>query len=306
MKFRVTGKDGTATVSAILNGNLYVAEGSHPNFLKIVDALENNSLYDFSDTYIVSLFDYAREFVKQFENISERVSFANGNFYFDGDLVDNILTNQAFAYMRSGRDDWQSLVKFMEKLYDNPNAHSREQLYNWLRNREFVVTPEGNFLAYKSVQTSDLENFDYISISAGNAVVDGTVHNGNIPQNVNSVVTMPRSDISSTPEVGCGRGLHAGTYDYANTFSGNTILMVEINPRDVVSVPSDCDSQKIRCCRYKVVSAEAKEVAVDLGYGYDNKGNPYDSLFEDDEACDYCREYIDECYCHDEDDDEQA
>jgi hypothetical protein len=31
------------------------------------------------------------------------------------------------------------------------------------------------------------------------------------------------------------------------------MLEVHVNPRDVVSVPTDSNWQKVRCCRYKVV-----------------------------------------------------
>ena len=30
-------------------------------------------------------------------------------------------------------------------------------------------------------------------------------------------------------------------------------MVVEIDPQDVVSVPNDCDCQKLRTCKYKVV-----------------------------------------------------
>ena len=31
-------------------------------------------------------------------------------------------------------------------------------------------------------------------------------------------------------------------------------MVVEINPADVVSVPNDCDCQKLRTCKYKVAA----------------------------------------------------
>ena len=37
-------------------------------------------------------------------------------------------------------------------------------------------------------------------------------------------------------------------------------MVVEIDPRDVVSVPLDCDQQKLRTCKYKVVSLFEKKL----------------------------------------------
>ena len=35
---------------------------------------------------------------------------------------------------------------------------------------------------------------------------------------------------------------------------GNKLMICKVNPRDVVSVPNDCRCQKLRCCKYEVVS----------------------------------------------------
>ena len=35
---------------------------------------------------------------------------------------------------------------------------------------------------------------------------------------------------------------------------GNQIVICKVNPRDVVSVPSDSKFQKLRCCQYEVVA----------------------------------------------------
>ena len=245
MKYKITGHGETATVSAILDGNLYVAEGSHPNFSRIIDAVVNGG----DESQIADLFDVSAALTKQFNSLSERVTFSNGSVYFDGDVVDNSLSDQITRFMEQG-EDFAPLVKFMEKVYSNPNAHSREQLYTWLRDREFAITEDGNFLAYKSVWR-DAEN-GYKSVSAGRAIVNGEEVVGQIPQSLGDVVTMPRSEVTFDPSVGCHTGLHAGTLDYAESFSGDVVLIVEINPRDVVSVPSDCDAQKLRCSRYEV------------------------------------------------------
>jgi hypothetical protein len=49
---------------------------------------------------------------------------------------------------------------------------------------------------------------------------------------------------------------HVGSLEYASTFGGSDSihLIVEVDPKDVVAVPHDCNFQKLRTCRYKVVA----------------------------------------------------
>jgi hypothetical protein len=77
---------------------------------------------------------------------------------------------------------------------------------------------------------------------------------------------VPRSQVDGNRENGCGKGLHVGAIDYAKSYGGinldedgdndggNQLMICKVNPRDVVSVPTDHKFQKLRTCRYEVVS----------------------------------------------------
>ena len=257
VKFSVIGSNDTATVSVVVNGDLYVADATHPNFNKIVEAaIAGNES-------VASMFDVADVIAKQFDTLSERVSLGDDRkVYFDNDVVDSALSDQIVRFLEQG-EEFAPLVKFMENVYSNPNVHSREQLYNWLRDREFAITEDGNFLAYKGV-TNDFE-----SVHSGRAIVNGITTEGRIPNHIGNVITMPRSEVQFDPTIGCHTGLHAGTIEYASDF-GDKVLIVEINPRDVVSVPTDCNAQKLRVSRYEVKDECAGIVrrAVVHGDGY--------------------------------------
>ena len=58
----------------------------------------------------------------------------------------------------------------------------------------------------------------------------------------------------------CSHGLHVGSLDYASDFSRGKLVVVKVNPKDVVSVPSDCACQKCRVSAYKVVSVFEQEI----------------------------------------------
>ena len=72
---------------------------------------------------------------------------------------------------------------------------------------------------------------------------------------------MPRRNVCDNANIGCSDGFHAGSLDYARQYgNGGHLMVVEIDPADVVSVPLDCDQQKLRTSKYKVVSLFEKKL----------------------------------------------
>jgi hypothetical protein len=173
--------------------------------------------------------------------------------------------------------DFLPLVNFLERVMLNPQAHSREQLYTWLARHEFAITDEGKFVAYKG--TKGDENFT--SIHGGPGIVDG-VPVEQVTNKPGSVVEIARSKVQHAPGVACATGLHAGTWSYAKGFAQGAVLEVHIDPRDVVSVPVDCDAQKLRTCRYTVVrtvDAPTKSAFLATAAPADEEDGPeYDSF----------------------------
>ena len=250
-----------ANLTVVHDGEMYVATNTHANFSRIVAGVIAG------DESVIELFDVQKTAQKRFDRLSERVTIANGKVYLDGEEVDNALTQQVVNFINGGVEDFKPLIAFFEKVETNPNGHSREQLYTWLRDRSITLTENGNFIAYKGVRVTDGE---YFSISTGKAISDGVEYNGAIPNPIGAVVEMPRSEVQHNPSVGCHTGLHAGTWNYAKDFARGAVLTVEINPRDVVSVPTDCNAQKLRVCRYVVKDVTEVELDTPIYPKYDN------------------------------------
>ena len=59
-------------------------------------------------------------------------------------------------------------------------------------------------------------------------------------------------------------------------------MFVEIDPRDVVSVPLDCDQQKLRTAKYKVVAHFEKKLEEPMCDDYGD----YDEDWQDEESTD--------------------
>lgn len=247
----VKTEDGRESLTIFMpSGAPVVATGDHPHFVQLLEGAQSDAPAD----DLRSLADLSNAVAQHFDTLSERVAVANGRVYFDGDEVDSTVTRQIVRCLDDPSvGDWKPLVLFMENVAANPNPHSREQLFDWLRDRDFTITTNGCFIAYKGVTSiGEGDDMVYVSCSSGHGIVNGEYHEGQLPNFVGATVEMPRGDVQHDPSVGCHTGLHVGTYEYAQGYNRAALLTVLVNPRDVVSVPTDCNAEKMRVCRYVV------------------------------------------------------
>jgi len=276
--YTITSNNDNKYATLYHNGVPLVADNNHPSFNAIVELLLAGDEESAAKLYDVS--DAANE---KFEEITTRVSIKNGRIYYDHEEVDSSLSEQIIRFMQND-EDFYPLVNFYERIQRNPDPYSREQIYRWLRTHRFTITEDGTILGYKGV------NSDLTSIHSGTAIVDGETLKGNIPNKLDSVVTMPRSEIDSNPDVACSWGLHVGTYDYANSFGSKTLL-VEVDPQDIVSVPSDANDEKMRVCRYLVHDVVESPLDIPLysiRLNEDPEAEP-DPCCDDSCECDECK-----------------
>lgn len=240
IRYSLISEGDTSALTVVHNGEIYQCTSTHPYWSDILDGVLAG------DESAIELIDMGKAADTKFRQVTERVTVKDGSVYFDGDRVDNALTQAIIRAMREGAD-FTPLALFMEKIYQNPKKHSRETLYTWIADRDFTITETGDLIAYKGV------NSNGTSIVAGPGIVNGVPMNDHLPNEVGSVLEMSRSSVQHDPAVGCSVGLHVGTFEYAQGFSRGKILKVVVNPRDVVSVPTDCSWAKMRVCRYRVL-----------------------------------------------------
>jgi hypothetical protein len=130
----------------------------------------------------------------------------------------------------------EPLVLFMENLMTNPSHRAVNELYGFLENNNLPITPDGHFLAYKKVSE------DYKD-----------VYSGTFDNSVGKVCEMERNQVDDDKDRTCSVGLHFCSQEYLNHFGGERTMILKINPRDVVSIPSDYHNSKGRCSRYEVI-----------------------------------------------------
>lgn len=234
----------------------YNANSNHPHYETIKQMLDNE------DPEVWDMFNVGVGVAGRLRRITDRVSFDGTNILWDGDPVHSVLTEQLRRALESGESNYEAIAKFWEKLESNPNEHSRTQAYDFLAAHAFQITADGDVVGYKGVyQTDNGYESTRASHVAGlpSAYVDDEAvpEKSRVPNNIGTVVSMPRSEVVHDPAVSCERGLHVATRSYANGYGG-AVLEVHVNPRDIVSVPTDAGGDKVRVCRYYVA-----RVAVD-------------------------------------------
>lgn len=129
-------------------------------------------------------------------------------------------------------------LNFWANLKENPSVDSREDLFSFLESNHHPLTPDGCFLAYKKVRKNGNDLFDS--------------QTGKIRNNPGDSPKMNRKDVNPNRNKTCSTGLHVASWDYAQGFSGNTLICVKVNPKNVVTVPTDYNRQKMRTCEYTV------------------------------------------------------
>lgn len=264
IQYRIIDIDGDRSLSVFVEGQLVVANrSSHMLFDEIVEGLENSSLTEREVAMMVSSVGRAVE--KSVAGVSDRISFSEdrSELFFDGEKVDNTLSRHILRLLRErGTDGALPWVRFMEKLAKNPSKLSRIHLYSWLESAgNFTITSSGDILGYKAVAA------DRHSLHAGreDVSVNGRIFRGRIPNPVGAVISMPRGLVADDRAVPCSVGLHVGTFNYAHNLGGNdgVLLLVAVSPEDVVSVPSDSASQKMRTCRYEVLGENRDRILIE-------------------------------------------
>lgn len=180
-----------------------------------------------------------------FEGV-ENIECKDGKFFYKGYEIKNYLADKIIELQNEadilGIDpsrNLRSLALFLNNLMENPSSNSVQQLFNFVEHTRMPITDDGHLLAYKII-THDYkdkftETFDY---------------------SIGSVAAEPRSIVESNPNITCSRGLHFCSWNYATGFFNNPdrdrMVVVKINPKNVVSVPTDYNAEKGRCCEYQI------------------------------------------------------
>jgi hypothetical protein len=246
------------SLTAILNGVPHTIQNSHENWAAVIDAIKSDATED----ELLDLIDTATAVTNWSDG---EVEVKNGHVYFNGEVIHGTIVEKILAFIKDGISP-APLVRFLENLMQNPSRRSVVELYSFLEHGNMPITPDGHFLGYKSIRSDWTDHYS-----------------GKFDNSVGSVCEMPRNSVCDDANKGCSYGFHVGSLEYATNFGGGDrkVVIVKVNPADVVSVPHDCDFQKMRTSRYEVVGVY--DAPLPNGYydGFDSDDEDYDDGYDD-------------------------
>ena len=214
-------------IVVVINNQPHTISKTHITYQKVLDAIKANDWATVQDVI---------------EPKKVVINYGAGNVEVQGDELfwkgrpmHNALTTRMIAMLQEGFPI-EPLVLFMENLMSNPSKRAVDELYGFLEKNNLPITPDGHFLAYKKVRENYMD-----------------VHSGTFNNSVGMICEMERNQVDDDKDRTCSTGLHFCSQEYLNHFGGEHTMILKINPRDVVSIPSDYNNSKGRCSRYEVI-----------------------------------------------------
>ncbi len=233
MKFTITGE----SITCVHNGQVHTVQKGTVNHLPLRNALLAENWAE-AEKYLT---------VTKGIEVWAKGSFSVKNgavYYLDQPLPAGL--NTRIVAMAAKNEDPSSLLRFWERLQKNPSFRSVQQLWSFLDHEGIPITEDGYFLAYKAVNSNWMD-----------------FHSGKVSNRVGESPSLPRNQISDDPREACHFGLHVGALKYASTFgdSSRKMVIVQVDPEDVVCVPYDHDAMKMRVCKYTVIGVMGAEMS---------------------------------------------
>lgn len=213
---------------------------------KVVPVLKENPHYD--DLCIALRKGDVNKIIEIVDMATVIKRHTHGQFYVQDDVVmvgDQKLPPQLSDRLLefvNNKIDCRPLIQFWDNLSKNPSEDSRNDLYGFLEHNNVRITSDGCFVAYKRI-TQDFKD----------------IHTESFDNSIGAKVKMDRDKVNPNRNVTCSVGLHVAAFDYAEKVYPNGVLvLVKVNPKDVVAVPVDYNQQKMRVCEYEVLEVVDK------------------------------------------------
>lgn len=267
----------------VVNHKPYTITESHISYDKIKEAIKVQD-WESVSTLVEATTALAEYTDGEFE-------IKGGAFYRDGEPIHGVIGDRIVSMFKEGFDI-KPMINFIVNLSENPSSRSVNELYGFLERSNLPITPDGHFLAYKKVRENYYDVYSGTVLNKPAELLDD--EDVDLPyttQNASKVtvdlvdgittISMPRNKVNDDKDQTCSYGLHFCSYDYLTYFGGSRIVVLKINPKDVVSIPSDYDQTKGRACAYQVID-EIENIELAKTY-FDSSVYEDDEELEDDE-----------------------
>ena len=235
-----------SSLTILLGAKPYNIASTDKVYAEVIELVKANA----TEADVLAVINRAQAAVQAAAQITPNIAIQNGVVTFKGMSVDNSLTTRMVSMLDEGFN-LVPMALFLENLMANPSYRAVTELYSFLEKGNMPITPDGHFMAYKAVR-ADFKD----------------IHSGTMDNSIGQVVEMSRNGVDEDKNRTCSAGLHFCSFEYLPHFAcaQGHVVLVKINPRDVVAIPADYNDTKGRTCRYEVTGEYE---------GYYAEGGPY-------------------------------
>lgn len=234
-------------IQMYLDGDSYTVYAKNPEGYDEVYRLltnftewENDWEVDIFIDNLLEIVDKKTQFMEFLDSNGSPITIEDGLIKYNSMVLKSTIVDRLQEIVINDGDP-NAIVNFIENLMQNPSPTSVNELYLFLEYNTLPITEDGHFLAYKKIRN------DWTDI-----------HSGTIDNSPGEIIQMYRDCVDPNRERTCSYGFHVCAYDYLSHFGSvsnddDRVVMVKVNPKNVVTVPSYYDNAKMRVSEYRVI-----------------------------------------------------
>lgn len=225
-------------ITNVKTAEIKVIDSKNPLYAKVCDLC--------SQGLVEAAFNHIEGDVDVMEYIGKNLTWAAGDtpekdeMKYNGEPFESEAVRNRFRLCAENNDVASMIIieRFVNKLMENPDEALRERICTIVGYGDVQFCEDGDLYMYKSVDGDFKDNYTHT-----------------LDNSPGAVVRMERSQIDPSPTATCCRGLHVCSLDYVHQMGGysssdSKIIGVKLHPKNIVAVPRDYGSRKIRCCEY--------------------------------------------------------
>lgn len=223
---------GSDSITVYHKGNMYPINRQAQTFGLVLDAIKRED-----EVALENALNIRKSIVEKINRAATgtKVRIEGSSIFYETREITGLIASRVFEMIRLSLDV-TPMLRFIENLMQNPSKRAVDELFGFMEACTLPITEDGHFLAYKRVRD------DYKD-----------VHSATLDNSVGNTLEMQRNLVDEDKNNTCSYGLHFCSYDYLRHFSGSRIVVLKINPADVVAIPADYNNSKGRTCKYEVV-----------------------------------------------------
>lgn len=252
------------SLTAFVKGKPYTVNRTAEIFNAAMQAVKEGSEQAF-----LNVVEIKKEIVKHFSDYADVVLEDNRLMYGNREIT-GLIAKRVMELLDHGLDV-KPMLNFVSNLMANPSKRAVDETFGFVDACKLPITEDGCILAYRRVRA---DYFDQHSRTVPNKpahlftqeelnampIVCGKQNEVTVSvMDGRTFVDMDRNLVDEDKDRTCSQGLHFCSYEYLQHFPGERIIVVKINPCDIVAIPSDYNNAKGRTCSYEIVD----EIALD-------------------------------------------